>query len=140
MYDTFSFVFTRIVNNLQLVFIDEGQKLWKQQRFRKEFSQERLKLISRKKNSFFFFKFLWFVFWKKHLPLCQKIQQQRYLLKNSRLHGFFVKLIKTCWIWPRNPMRAQFKKEKNELVQQTYDTTYVDKLRLYSIQNVNKNW
>jgi len=37
-------------------------------------------------------------------------------------------------------MRAQFKKEKNELVQQTYYTTYVDKLRLYSIQNVNKNW
>merc|ERR1711976_183257 len=85
--------------------------------------------------------FLFFERFQQQNHFAKKFKQQQcYLLKkNSRLHGFFVKLIKTCWIWPRNPMRAQFKKEKNELVQQTYYTTYVDKLRLYSIQNVNKN-
>ena len=136
MYDTFSFVFTRIVNNLQLVFIDEGQKLWKKT------ATISKKNFRRRDSNWFHVKilFLFFERFQQQNHFAKKFKQQCYLLKNSRLHGFFVKLIKTCWIWPRNPMRAQFKKEKNELVQQTYYTTYVDKLRLYSIQNVNKNW
>jgi len=90
VYDTFSFVFTRIVNNLQLVFTDEGQKLWRKNS--NDFTEKNFrrrdwrKLISRK-NSFFF---LFFEIFQQQNHFAKKFKQQQcYLLKKLSTSWFF---------------------------------------------------
>ena len=80
MYDTFSFVFTRIVNNLQLVFIDEGQKLWKKT------ATISKKNFRRRDSNWFHVKilFLFFERFQQQNHFAKKFKQQQcYLLKKT---------------------------------------------------------
>lgn len=86
MYDTFSFVFTRIVNNLQLVFIDEGQKLWKKT------ATISKKNFRRRDSNWFHVKilFLFFERFQQQNHFAKKFKQQQcYLLKKLSTSWFF---------------------------------------------------